>query len=98
MQSQGNRPNIPQSDYLDTMLTSSLVVGSAVLKAVEAAISARQWSKAVLILEDVQESTRDPASTAKYFRRIAGHYASVGEFEVSSSGGGGGGGFFCVCE
>ena len=54
----------------------------ASLKAVEAAIQARQWNKAVVILEDIQESTRDPQSTAKYFRRIAGHYANTGEYEV----------------
>lgn len=50
---------------------------SCTLKAVEAAIAARQWKKAVHILE-LQE---DP-SAEKYYVKIAQHYASVQDYEV----------------
>jgi len=50
----------------------------ATLKAVDAAVSSRQWLKAVQILEvlpmrpDVQ----------KYYKKIAQHHANMGEYEV----------------
>ncbi|XP_076872854.1 intraflagellar transport protein 172 homolog [Brachyhypopomus gauderio] len=47
-------------------------------KAVESAIGARQWKKALHIVE-LQEDT----SSAKSYLRIAEHYASVQEFEVA---------------
>lgn len=47
------------------------------MKAVEAAINSRQWSKAVQILE-----LQDSAMSAGYYKKIADHYASVGEYEV----------------
>ena len=50
----------------------------ATLKAVEAAVNSRQWNKAVQILEVVE----DRATCAKYYRKIAQHYATVGEYEV----------------
>lgn len=50
---------------------------SCSIKAIEAAIAARQWKKAVHILE-LQE---DP-SAAKYYVKIAQHYASMQEYEV----------------
>uniref|UniRef100_A0A3P9LP27 Intraflagellar transport 172 n=1 Tax=Oryzias latipes TaxID=8090 RepID=A0A3P9LP27_ORYLA len=48
------------------------------LKAIEAAIAARQWKKAVHIL-DIQD---DP-STAKYYIKIAQHYASIRDYEMA---------------
>ena len=46
-------------------------------KAAEAAILARQWSKAVQIVE-----MQDPASCKDYFVQIATHFASVQDYEV----------------
>uniref|UniRef100_A0A3B3H2Z1 Intraflagellar transport 172 n=1 Tax=Oryzias latipes TaxID=8090 RepID=A0A3B3H2Z1_ORYLA len=47
-------------------------------RSIEAAIAARQWKKAVHIL-DIQD---DP-STAKYYIKIAQHYASIRDYEVT---------------
>ncbi|KAL5460471.1 hypothetical protein EMCRGX_G033922 [Ephydatia muelleri] len=47
-------------------------------KAAEAAILARQWSKAVQIVE-----MQDPASCKDYFVQIATHFASVQDYEVA---------------
>ncbi|CAG5928433.1 unnamed protein product [Menidia menidia] len=52
--------------------------GDCSLKAIEAAITARQWKKAVHILE-LQE---DP-SAGKYYVRIAQHYASMQDYELA---------------
>lgn len=51
----------------------------ATIKAVEAAIASRQWAKAVQILE-----IQDSAVAARYYKKIGDHYASIGEYEVSS--------------
>ncbi|KAL7872215.1 hypothetical protein SRHO_G00071980 [Serrasalmus rhombeus] len=47
-------------------------------KAVEAAIGARQWKKALHIVE-----LQEDRSSAKYYLKIAQHYASIQEFEVA---------------
>lgn len=47
------------------------------MKAVEAAIDSRQWAKAVQILE-----LQDSSSSSKYYKRIADHYASIGDYDV----------------
>ncbi|XP_072536228.1 intraflagellar transport protein 172 homolog isoform X2 [Salminus brasiliensis] len=47
-------------------------------KAVEAAIGARQWKKALHIVELQQDK-----SSSKYYLKIAQHYASIQEFEVA---------------
>lgn len=47
------------------------------MKAVDAAIDSRQWSKAVQILE-----LQDSAMSSKYYKKIADHYASIGDYEV----------------
>lgn len=47
------------------------------LKAIEAAIAARQWKKAVHILE-----LQDDSAAAKFYFKIAQHYASVQDYEV----------------
>jgi intraflagellar transport protein 172 len=49
------------------------------LKALDAAIRARQWNKAVQIVDVVDNS--DLAK--EYYGKIAEHYASVREFDVS---------------
>ena len=50
---------------------------SAITKAVETAINSRQWAKAVQILE-----LQDSALASRYYKKIADHYASIGEYEV----------------
>lgn len=47
------------------------------IKAIEAALGARQWKKAIYIL-DLQDRT----IAAKYYPRVAQHYASLQEYEV----------------
>ena len=47
------------------------------MKAIEAAIHGRQWSKAVQIVE-----TQDPSATEEYHKQIADHYASIKNYEV----------------
>ncbi|KAM9496806.1 intraflagellar transport protein 172 homolog [Clarias gariepinus] len=47
-------------------------------KAVEAAIGARQWKKALHIVE-----LQEDKSSAKYYLKIAQHYASLQEYEVA---------------
>ncbi|XP_062858050.1 intraflagellar transport protein 172 homolog isoform X2 [Trichomycterus rosablanca] len=49
-------------------------------KAVEAAIKARQWKKALHILE-----LQEDKSLAKYYLRVAQHYASIHKFEVAEN-------------
>lgn len=47
------------------------------IKAIEAAIGARQWKKATYILD-----TQDRKTAAKYYAKIAQHYAALQEYEV----------------
>jgi hypothetical protein len=47
------------------------------LKAVDAAIFSRQWKKAVEILQ-----TQDGNSTLIYYKKIADHFSTSGEFDV----------------
>ncbi|KAK3595246.1 hypothetical protein CHS0354_010853 [Potamilus streckersoni] len=62
---------------LDAAINHFIEAGST-LKAVEAAINSRQWVKAVQILE-----LQDSAMSAKYYKKIADHYANVGEYELA---------------
>lgn len=55
---------------------------SCSLKAIEAAIAARQWKKAVHIMELQEDS-----SAAKFYVKIAQHYASVQDYEVGEEAG-----------
>lgn len=48
------------------------------LKAVDAAISSRQWKKAVDIL-----ATQDPELAIGYYKKIADHFSSIQEYDVS---------------
>ena len=43
----------------------------------DAAIASRQWTKAVQILEVI----RDNPKSEVYFKKIAEHYANIGEYE-----------------
>ncbi|KAM9703852.1 intraflagellar transport protein 172 homolog [Menidia menidia] len=66
-----------QQKQMDAAINHFIEAGCS-LKAIEAAITARQWKKAVHILE-LQE---DP-SAGKYYVRIAQHYASMQDYEVA---------------
>lgn len=48
------------------------------MKALEAAVKARQWNKAVQIVEVLE----NPEMAKQYYGKIAEHYASVGEYDV----------------
>lgn len=50
------------------------------LKAVDAAISSRQWQKAGQILQVVKKQPE----VCGYYKKLAQHYANVGEYEVQS--------------
>lgn len=62
---------------LSRILNHHYLFSSANMKAVDAAIDSRQWSKAVQILE-----LQDSAMSSKYYKKIADHYASIGDYEV----------------
>ncbi len=47
-------------------------------KAIEAALQARQWNKAIQIL-DLQE----PSESVNYFKQIAEHYSSTREYGLA---------------
>uniref|UniRef100_A0A8C8VPH6 Intraflagellar transport 172 n=1 Tax=Pelusios castaneus TaxID=367368 RepID=A0A8C8VPH6_9SAUR len=47
------------------------------IKAIEAAIGARQWKKAIYILD-----LQDTRTAAKYYPKIAQHYAALQEYQV----------------
>lgn len=61
--------------YLLTWIAFSY--SRATTKAVEAAITSRQWAKAVQILE-----LQDSDMTSRYYKKIGDHYGSIGEYEV----------------
>lgn len=48
------------------------------MKAVEAAIQARQWNKAIQILE-----LQDPSTAADYYQQVAEHYCSVKNYPLA---------------
>lgn len=54
------------------------IEANAITKAVETAINSRQWAKAVQILE-----LQDAALASRYYKKIADHYASIGEYEMA---------------
>ncbi|MBN3302921.1 IF172 protein, partial [Amia calva] len=66
-----------QQKQLDAAINHYIEAGCS-SKAIEAAIGARQWKKAVHILE-----LQDDRSAGKYYLKIAQHYASVQEYEVA---------------
>uniref|UniRef100_A0A8C8SPN1 Intraflagellar transport protein 172 homolog n=1 Tax=Pelusios castaneus TaxID=367368 RepID=A0A8C8SPN1_9SAUR len=48
------------------------------IKAIEAAIGARQWKKAIYILD-----LQDTRTAAKYYPKIAQHYAALQEYQIA---------------
>uniref|UniRef100_A0A8C2A4T1 Intraflagellar transport 172 n=1 Tax=Cyprinus carpio TaxID=7962 RepID=A0A8C2A4T1_CYPCA len=66
-----------QQKQMDAAINHYIEAGCST-KAIEAAIAARQWKKALHILE-----LQEDKAAAKYYLKIAQHYASVQEFEVA---------------
>ncbi|KAG1963505.1 intraflagellar transport protein [Pimephales promelas] len=66
-----------QQKQLDAAINHYIEAGRST-KAIDAAIAARQWKKALHILELQEDKT-----AGKYYLKIAQHYASVQEFEVA---------------
>ncbi|KAM9339048.1 intraflagellar transport protein 172 homolog [Symphorus nematophorus] len=66
-----------QQKQMDAAINHFIEAGCS-LKAIEAAIAARQWKKAVHILELQEDS-----SAGKYYVKIAQYYASMQDFEVA---------------
>ncbi|KAJ8275180.1 hypothetical protein COCON_G00098050 [Conger conger] len=66
-----------QQKQMDAAINHYIEAGCS-SKAIESAIGARQWKKAVHILE-----LQEDQSAGKYYLRIARHYASTQEYEVA---------------
>ncbi|TRY86956.1 hypothetical protein DNTS_000647 [Danionella cerebrum] len=66
-----------QQKQMDAAINHYIEAGCST-KAIEAAIAARQWKKALHILE-----LQEDKSASKYYLKIAQHYAFVQEFEVA---------------
>ncbi|KAM6905680.1 intraflagellar transport protein 172 homolog [Lycodopsis pacificus] len=66
-----------QQKQMDAAINHFIEAGCS-LKAIKAAIAARQWKKAVHILELQEDS-----SAGKYYVTIAQHYASTQDYEVA---------------
>nr|XP_015199735.1 PREDICTED: intraflagellar transport protein 172 homolog [Lepisosteus oculatus] len=66
-----------QQKQMDAAINHYIEAGCS-SKAIEAAIGARQWKKAVNILE-----LQDDKSSMKYYLKIAQHYSSIQEYEVA---------------
>uniref|UniRef100_A0A8C6TKI7 IFT80/172/WDR35 TPR domain-containing protein n=1 Tax=Neogobius melanostomus TaxID=47308 RepID=A0A8C6TKI7_9GOBI len=69
--------HLVQQKHMDAAINHFIEAGCS-LKAIEAAIAARQWKKAMHILE-----LQDDSATAKFYLKIAQYYASVHEYEVN---------------
>lgn len=66
-----------QQKQMDAAINHYIEAGCS-SKAIESAIGARQWKKAVHIL-----GLQDDKSSGKYYYKIAQHYASIQEYEVA---------------
>ncbi|KAM6915750.1 intraflagellar transport protein 172 homolog [Xenentodon cancila] len=66
-----------QQKQMDAAINHFIEAGCS-FKAIESAIAARQWKKAVHILELQEDS-----SAGKYYVKIAQHYASMQDYEVA---------------
>ncbi|KER27764.1 hypothetical protein T265_05253 [Opisthorchis viverrini] len=76
-------------DYLVTQqqMDSAIhhfIEAGAYLKAVEAAINSRQWSKAAHILASIEDN-KSPQVLAPHFLKLAQHHASSHEFEAAET-------------
>ncbi|XP_040282805.1 intraflagellar transport protein 172 homolog [Bufo bufo] len=66
-----------QQKQLDAAINHYIEAGCSV-KAIEAALGARQWKKAIHILE-----LQEPRTASDYYLKIAQHYCSVQEYELA---------------
>ncbi|KAM9840528.1 intraflagellar transport protein 172 homolog [Aulostomus maculatus] len=66
-----------QQKQMDAAINHFIEAGCSI-KAIEAAIAARQWKKAVHILESQEDS-----SAGKYYLKIAQYYTSMQDYEVA---------------
>uniref|UniRef100_A0A3B4BGA9 Intraflagellar transport protein 172 homolog n=1 Tax=Periophthalmus magnuspinnatus TaxID=409849 RepID=A0A3B4BGA9_9GOBI len=69
--------HLVQQKQMDAAINHFIEAGCSI-KAIEAAVAARQWKKAVHILE-----MQDDSAAAKYYVKIGQYYASVHEYEVA---------------
>ncbi|XP_067120573.1 intraflagellar transport protein 172 homolog [Centruroides vittatus] len=63
---------------LEAAINHYIEAGKTV-KALDAAVSARQWKKAVQIIEVID----DPGTVTKYYQKLGQHYSSAGEYELA---------------
>ncbi|KAM4693761.1 LOW QUALITY PROTEIN: intraflagellar transport protein 172 homolog [Discoglossus pictus] len=66
-----------QQKQQDAAINHYIEAGSSI-KAIEAALGARQWKKAIHILE-----LQEPKTASAYYLKIAQHYSSMQEYEVA---------------
>ncbi|NXP39291.1 IF172 protein, partial [Leiothrix lutea] len=69
--------HLVQQKQLDAAINHYIEARCSV-KAIEAALGARQWKKAIYILD-----LQDKQTAAKYYLKIAQHYAALQEYEVA---------------
>ncbi|CAL8315982.1 unnamed protein product [Lota lota] len=69
--------HLVQQKQMDAAINHFIEAGAS-MKAMEAAIGARQWKKAVHLLE-----LQEDLSFGKYYLKIAQHYASVQDYQVA---------------
>ncbi|XP_042302841.1 LOW QUALITY PROTEIN: intraflagellar transport protein 172 homolog [Sceloporus undulatus] len=69
--------HLVQQKQLDAAINHYIEARCAI-KAIEAAIGARQWKKAIYILD-----MQDQKIATKYYPRIAQHYAALQEYEIA---------------
>ncbi|XP_047600744.1 intraflagellar transport protein 172 homolog isoform X9 [Lutra lutra] len=72
--------HLVQQKQLDAAINHYIEASSArcSIKAIEAALGARQWKKAIYILD-----LQDRNTASKYYPRVAQHYASLQEYEIA---------------
>ncbi|XP_015686351.1 intraflagellar transport protein 172 homolog, partial [Protobothrops mucrosquamatus] len=69
--------HLVQQKQLDAAINHYIEARCAI-KAIEAAIGARQWKKAIYILD-----MQDRKTATKYYPKIAQHYAALQEYEIA---------------
>ena len=71
--------NLANNKQLDAAINHYIEAGKT-LKALDAAISARQWKKAVQIIQVVED---DSGELNKYYFKLGQHYASLREYKMA---------------
>jgi intraflagellar transport protein 172 len=73
--------HLAESKQLDAAISHFIEAGKTV-RALDAAIGARQWKKAVQIAQVIEPDAAN-ADLAKYYVKLAQHYASIKEYSVA---------------